>query len=188
VDRERACADPRDVVVSLFHQATKRSAVPLSFASLGAFVRDPGLGLDRVLRFYEVWDAGANEPSACTIVGYEQLLTDPVGGLERVLAGLGYEPMPRAWLETAARLGEARRLRERERAGAVEGMRVFNASDPDALKVRRAAAGTHRDEMDAELIAWCDARLSRVPERIARAIWPGGVPSAARVPAHSAGR
>lgn len=158
--------DPKDTLVSYFHHATRRSETPMELGSLGSFVRDPQLGLARVLRFLDVWSRATDAPDSLTVVSYEQLQADTPGTLARVLEALGVEGVSPEACARAAELGQADRMRAKEAAGTIEGMRVFS-DDPNAAKVRSARVGSHADEMSPRDIAWCDKRIAAAMDSLA---------------------
>ena len=55
--------DPRDVVVSHFHQVTKRANNPFLFDSISDFVRNEKLGFNRIIHFYNLWIKNKQYPS-----------------------------------------------------------------------------------------------------------------------------
>lgn len=153
--------DPRDVVVSNFHQATRRSKRPMPFDSLGAFVRDPLYGFRRIIRFHELWYENRNTPSELVVVRYESLLDDCPGVLSRLLKFMGLA-VDADLISEVYDSSRAENLRKLERKGVVEGMRLFG-DDPNALKVRKARAGTYLEELTADDIEFCNRLMRRYP-------------------------
>lgn len=155
--------DPRDVVVSYYHQVTKRSERPMHFeGGLSAFVRDPLHGFERVVRYYRLWAGAHFIPRRFLLVRYEGLVHGGPGALGEVVRFFGIEEPRGEALEAAWMEGAAGNMRQLERAGAVHGMRGFG-DDPDALKVRKARIGAWREELPPEDVAYCNERLARVP-------------------------
>ncbi len=153
--------DPRDVVVSYFHQATKRSRRPMSFNSLSAFVRDPLYGFARIIRFHELWYQNRNTPSELVVVRYESLLSGGAGLLRPLLAFMGLE-VDEQLINRVYDESKPENLRKLEQKGAVEGMRIFT-DDVNSLKVRKARAGTYREELSDEDIEFCNRLMTRYP-------------------------
>ena len=54
--------DPRDVVVSCYFQASKRR--DLFTGSLSEFVRHPCYGIDKILRWYRIWEDNVDVPAS----------------------------------------------------------------------------------------------------------------------------
>ena len=66
--------DPRDVIVSHFHQITKRSLKPLKFASMSSFIRDEELGFNRIIHFYNLWHKQKNNVREFLLIKYEDMI------------------------------------------------------------------------------------------------------------------
>lgn len=149
--------DPRDVVVSYFHQVTRRSKRPLHFDSISDFVRHPLYGFARIIRFYEIWHANRHVPRELLIIRYEDLLERGVEVLTGLLEFLG-APAAGEVVSEAYEAGRPASLRQLERAGRVDGMRTFG-DQPDALKVRKARSGTYLEELSPEDIDFCNKMM-----------------------------
>ena len=115
--------DPRDVVVSHYYQTTRRSASPMVFDNMGAFIRDPLLGFRRIIRFYRIWDANWAIPRGIMLVRYEDLLARGVEVLGEVLRFLDVTSVPRAKLEEAYAFSTAHNMRQMELQGRIGGLR-----------------------------------------------------------------
>jgi catechol 2,3-dioxygenase-like lactoylglutathione lyase family enzyme len=167
--------DPRDVVVSAFHQTRWRTD-PLKKAlrgkdaphlsELSAFLRDPEWGLLRHLAFLERWRRRTGRLPRILPVRYEDLKADTARELDRVLRFLGEVPAPEA-VARAVSEASLERMRERERAGAFDSAsRRFGApvDHPDAFKVREGRVGGWRRHFSAEDVAWIEATMAaRMP-------------------------
>ena len=62
--------DPRDVVVSHFHQVTKRSRNPFVFKSISDFVKDDILGFNRIIHYYNLWFSQKEIPKDFLLIKY----------------------------------------------------------------------------------------------------------------------
>lgn len=153
--------DPRDVVVSYYHQATRRSARPLDVGSMSDFIRHPLYGIARVVRFYRIWHANLHVPRRLEIVRYEDLLREGPERLLRVARFLGI-PCSLTHAQQAFEQARAETMRELEKKGAIAGMRRFG-DEPNALKVRKGRAGGFAEEMSEEDIAFCAEAMSGLP-------------------------
>lgn len=151
--------DPRDVVVSYFHQVTRRSERPMEFDSLSDFVRHPTFGIRRVTTFNNLVFASRDVCSDYLLVQYEAMLKQPEDCLAGIAKFIGLECQPNV-ISSAVQNASADKMRSKELAGQVEGMRGFG-SDPNALKVRKAQAGSYREEMPADLIEFCEEEIRR---------------------------
>lgn len=155
--------DPRDVAVSYFHQATKRSAKPMSFPSPGAFATDPLYGVARIVQFYRVWYHNRRLPKGLLVVRYEDLLTQGATELRRIADFLDLQKVDDALIEQVYDATRADKMRKMETKGAVAGMRNFGEGR-DSLKVRKARAGGYVEELTTEEIEACNAELAKLPD------------------------
>ena len=121
--------DPRDIVVSLFHQLTKRSDKPLD-TNLEDLVMNDVLGISRVIRFYEVWFANILKPKDVLVVRYEDLLELKGDALFRITKFIG-SPARKDLCHSMYEECTVDKMREKEKQGKIEGMRLFG-DDPNA--------------------------------------------------------
>lgn len=153
--------DPRDIVVSLFHQVTRRSSLPMVYGSLSAFLRDPLYGFARIIRFYRVWYWNRRVPRRLLLVPYERMLENGPRELKRVVDLLKIDA-GKQLIQDAYESSAAQKLRNLERNGMVDGMRTFGVH-PNEMKVRKAKAGTYREEMTEDDIEYCNRLMAKMP-------------------------
>jgi hypothetical protein len=155
---------PLDILVSSWHQAVRRDR---SFdGDLESFIDDPVHGLDKLLRFYDLW-RGRSVKRFC-VVRYEDLRADTVGGLTHLLGFLGIEPalefVNRAVADSS--FDAMRRMEEDGRGPrfASSGLDVFatgDPSDPNAFHMRRGKIGGYRDELGPRACARFEKVVAR---------------------------
>ena len=152
--------DPRDVLVSYYHQATKRSANPMHFDDIGDYLKDRLYGVKRISRFMKIWDWNKCLPHRFIIVRYEDLLNNTLYELKRILefSKICYE---NEQLRDIVEKFTAEKMREQEKKGNIDGMRKFGKS-LDHLKVRKARSGTYKEELSSDDIAYCNKELGKV--------------------------
>lgn len=151
--------DPRDVVVSFYHQLTRRTLGKPLQLSMHDFIHDPVLGIQRVVQFHSIWARTLPILQDLLIVRYEDLLTDTANELQSVLQFLLIPGVDRTAIESAVEAGSANNLRDLERRGLVDGMIVFNDNDGAGLKVRKAASGSAATELKPEDLAFLNTTL-----------------------------
>ncbi|KAB2814328.1 sulfotransferase domain-containing protein [Phaeocystidibacter luteus] len=143
--------DPRDVVVSYYHQVNKRSKTTFFSGSIDDFVLDPVYGIERVLSYYKLYEQTHHlYPNFC-LVQYEDLLVETQRELTRVLEFIGIRHFNEAHLERVVSEGQADNMRKLEKSKAVSGMNSFG-SDRDSLKVRKAKTGSFKEELLPETV------------------------------------
>ncbi len=152
--------DPRDVAVSCFFQASRRR--DLFDGTLSEFLRDPHYGIDKILRYYDLWYAAREVPREFALVSYEALHSRPVAALRTVLGVMGASDLPETRLEEAVAFGRFENMRRMERDGRFESSRMQpgDVADPESFKVRKGEVGGHRDYLEAADQAYVDARLA----------------------------
>lgn len=152
--------DPRNSVVSLYHQLTRRTlGRPLSL-SLSEFIRDPVLGFARIVRFHAIWARCMPTLRDGTVVAYEDLRADPTTYLSACLGFLGLQDVKMTAVEKAVRCGQADNLRELERSGQVDGMVVLS-DEAAGLKVRNADSRPPLEDLPAEDVHYLQDGLRR---------------------------
>ena len=154
--------DPRDVVVSYYYQVTKRSDIPLKFHSISEFVRHKHYGIERIVRFYQIWSRNLWVPKNLLIIRYEDLLTDGPATLTKILNFIDVKNFDPAIVNQVYEESQADKMRKLEIQGKVEGMRVFG-TERNSLKVRRAQSGSYKDELSEDDIQYCNELMRKLP-------------------------
>jgi Sulfotransferase family len=86
--------DPRDVVVSMYFEASRRST--LFTGDLGEFIRQPVGGIDAIIAYYNAWADSAHVPRRFAMVRYEDLHHQPGSVLVNVLDAMELPVAPTA--------------------------------------------------------------------------------------------
>jgi hypothetical protein len=143
--------DPRDVIVSLYHQVTGRFADFFNYhASLSDFIRDPYFGAASLQIFRMQW-LDVCKRGLALAVSYEECHADFPGTLARIVEHYGFEASPAA-IRQASAAATIENMRSIERAGDFEApwLRLRNG----APKVRRGRVGGFVDVLADEDIAY----------------------------------
>lgn len=151
--------DPRDVLVSLYFQLTRRNA---NFdGTFDEFLAQRRGGLEALIAFYNAWAANRQTPRDFLLVTYEDLHQDPHGELRRVLAFLGVPDVSDATVDTAVEYAHFDNMREIESSNALGTSRLAarDADDPDSYKTRRGEVGGYTDYLDGDALAWVNATI-----------------------------
>ncbi|MEM9904055.1 MAG: sulfotransferase domain-containing protein [Cyanobacteria bacterium P01_D01_bin.44] len=154
--------DPRDVVVSHYHQVTRRSDIPLKFDSISEFVQHQHYGIQRIIRFYQVWNKNRWILRKLLIVRYEDLMTDGPTILARILNFINVNDIDSNLVNQVYEISQADKMRKLEIQGKVKGMRAFG-TERNTLKVRRAKIGSYKDELSNEDIQYCNKLMKKLP-------------------------
>ena len=152
--------DPRDVIVSHFHQVTKRAIDPFIFRSISDFVRDEQLGFKRIIYFYNLWFRYKHIPNNFHLIKYEDLLNNGVFELDRVCKFLGIK-CDISMIEDTYNKSSASKMRDKEIKNQLEGFNNFG-KNKNQLKVRKAKIGSYLEELNDDDIAYCNIELKHL--------------------------
>jgi hypothetical protein len=155
--------DVRDVLVSSYFEATKRSYVfegqPCRFdGTLAEFVRSPAFGAKKVAAFYETWSRSLTLSGEFLLIRYEQLHGAAEEVLTAVLRFIGADDVEQRHIADAVTHASFENMRELERASVFDNpcLRPGDPSDPGSYKVRRGLAGGYVDYLSAADIAYIE--------------------------------
>jgi len=150
--------DPRDVVVSNYHEmATRQGRFK---GSLSAFVRDSRVGIDHIIGFSNfVYEQSQRSPLTCLLVQYEEMHRNPEQTLRRVCE-FSQSVVVDDHIRESVRFASLENMQKLEAAGAL--IRPLDDRafvDARFRKVRRGVVGGHRDELDEQDIAFIDEKV-----------------------------
>ncbi len=163
--------DPRDIVVSLYYELSKRSSpltravfeVPesLSEMTLFDFVRDERAGLPRVIDWLNRWQQLIAEIPQGLFISYEDLRAHTPRVFRSVTELIGWECSADE-IQAAIDFAAFDKLKALERQHFFQSgrMRPGNTGDPNSYKVRRGKVGGYRDYFTPEQIAWIDTLMA----------------------------
>ncbi len=149
--------DPRDVVVSHFHQVTKRSRNPFVFKSISDFVKDDILGFNRIIHYYNLWFSQKKIPKDFLLIKYEDLLNEGVDTLSEINQFFNID-ISKDKIEKIYSESSANKMRKNEKENKLEGFKDFG-KDRDKLKVRNAKIGGFINELSEDDILFCNKEM-----------------------------
>lgn len=184
--------DPRDQMVSLFFHLTKRAHI--FQGDIGALLRDPTFGVERVVAIMNRWlaewlDADAEEDADVAagvprprlhLLRYEDAHRDPAGtfgaAVRFLLPTVALEPAALARAIELSSFDNMRRLEAGTQGAqgselvadtglAREALRPADAADPDSFKVRRGKVGGYADYLNGADLAFLNRALSKLDAR-----------------------
>lgn len=157
--------DPRDVMVSLYHQITGRFRDFFNYGgSLSDFIRDPYFGAENLQRFRTQWLNLCRDGLALA-VSYEECHADFPAALARIVAYYRFEATEPAIREAAAAAAIGN-MRNVERGGNFEEpwLRLRNGSP----KVRQGRTGGFVESLGDEDITYLN-RIFQLPHTVSAA-------------------
>jgi hypothetical protein len=145
--------DPRDIVVSLYHQITGRFDDFFGYkGSISDFLRDPYFGAQVLAQFRELWQQ-LSQHRTVLVVEYEECHRDLAGVVEAILDHHGFAVAPERVREvcSGASLSQMKAVEE---SGEFPHpwLNLRNA----APKVRRGRMGNYVEELSADDIDYLD--------------------------------
>jgi hypothetical protein len=151
--------DPRDVVVSMYFERSRRERAYAG--SLSQFLRERKGSLATIIEYYNIWAAERGRPAAFCLARYEDLKADAAGELRRLLRFAGVEGLTDAHVEDAVTFASFENMRAMETAGAAGTgrLRPGDPGDAESFKTRKGKVGGHVDYLSPEETAWVDRKV-----------------------------
>jgi hypothetical protein len=152
--------DPRDVVVSYYHHAmkkTEKNKLPPTM-SLSDFVRHEAYGIRSIVAFYNLWAPVIEEHANVSWCRYEDLKADAVGTVRRLLEFFEAPVVDQEALVWAVEMNRFENLQARERD-----MKRARGAQPDSnkLRIRKGKTGGYRSEMQAVDIKYAEDVMNK---------------------------
>jgi sulfotransferase family protein len=151
--------DPRDVVVSMYFERSRRERA--YSGTLQQFLRERKGSLDTILAYYNIWAAERARPRGLCLVRYEDLQADTAGELRRLLRFAGAGEIADAHIEEAVKFASFESMRAMETAGAAGTgrLRPGDPNDAESFKTRRGKVGGHVDYLSPDEIEWVKRKV-----------------------------
>ena len=148
--------DPRDVLVSLYFQKTKRSPNKVSY-SISDFLRNRKYGIINIIRVMNEYRKRLKDHPHCMWLSYEAMKADTAGELSRILGFIGIRDVSGAMIQEAVDFSRFENMKKMEARGEFQkqSLRPGNPEDGDSFKVREGKVGgylRHFSEQDLEYI------------------------------------
>lgn len=151
--------DPRDTVVSYYFHCTSRA--PVFNGPLSAFIRDTRFGIDKIIRFLNIWVENQHTPRAFAILRYEDIHQNPEQELSGILefTGLAIDP---GILKPAIEYASFSSMQNLERNQKLNSNRLAprDINDLSSYKVRRGKVGGYVDYLSEEDIAYVNGQVN----------------------------
>jgi len=155
---------PLDISVSLWSQ--ERYQAGRKVAEPDEFLEDPVFGLDKCLRFYQIWEQGHADVDSFHVVKYEAMRDHPYDSFSALLHFLEI-PIKPEQLNAAVDFASFDNMKALEASGAApkypsSGLNIFGPGsrrNPDAFHVRKGKVGGYREYLSANLTAYFEVRV-----------------------------
>jgi hypothetical protein len=158
--------DPRDVLVSLYFEHTKRRGFLYGKGKayqgdMSSFIQRRQGSLSSLIRFYNVWAANRHVPAKFMLLRYEDLHVDPSEQFRRILEFIN---LPQISGQVVAEVVELTRFEnvqrmERQDASRLGILKPGDKADPESYKARRGIVGGYVDYLSKEDIDYINQQL-----------------------------
>lgn len=155
--------DPRDVVVSLYFQKSRRRMGEVAFPkTIEEFVHGSRGGIDSVIAYHRNWARRSGVPKDLLVVRYEDLHEAPERELRRVLDFMGMVDVSGEVVAAAVDSARFERMRALEQSGTftAEELQPGDRADPESYKTRRGRIGTYPEYLGPEDVDVVDAKVA----------------------------
>jgi hypothetical protein len=151
--------DPRDTIVSLYFEMTKR--VHAYTGTIADFIRQEEGGIASLIAFLNLWMANLDRLPRKLVIRYEDLHARPVETIEALLDFVGVEGVDRAVVFGALERSSFGAMRAMEAAGAVPHVRLRpgDPADPQSFKVRSGKVGGYRAHLSPADCRYLDDQI-----------------------------
>lgn len=151
--------DPRDVVVSMYFERTRRERAYAG--TLHEFLHEPRGSLATLLAYYGIWARERARPQALCLVRYEDLRADTARELRRILAFVGLPDVLATHVSEAVRFASFENMRSMEVGDVLHSgrLRARDPSDPESYKTRKGKVGGYLDYLRPGEVEWMEGRI-----------------------------
>lgn len=155
--------DPRDVLVSYYFQQVKRDKNYQG--TLSDFIRDEKFGINKLLRFNNLWYQNRHLLRDFMVLSYEEIRADTVGCLTKMLTFMGVQDLKVGVVEAAVEFSSFNNMKELEKQNywqnhnRAQMVQARNTKDEDSYKTRRGKIGGYADYLSAEDIEYINQAI-----------------------------
>jgi hypothetical protein len=179
--------DPRDVVVSMYFERTRREQVAVG--SMADFLEAPVGSLPTILEYYNLWASHRSQPRDFLLVRYEDLQREAAVELRRLLDFIGVREVSDAHIAAGvefASFDNMRAMEMREDFGSGR-LRPRDRSDAESFKTRKGVVGGYVDYLEPAQIERVEGLVSERLDPFFGYSIPGGTPRSDAIPSPPAG-
>lgn len=153
--------DPRDVVVSLYHEYTKRRKI--YSGGISEFIRDRNYGLEKVIHFMNYWSAEIyGRENYFLLVRFEDMKKDTIKEMKRIVDFLGVDVRDEV-ISAAVEYGSLENMKKLEQENAFKDKRMkAGGKDPNSFKVRKGKVGGFKEELSKKDIKYVNNLMEKL--------------------------
>jgi hypothetical protein len=157
--------DPRDVIVSLFFQLTRRDR--RYHGTLSDMIRDTKFGIALIVEIMNTWMVEWGGRSHVNFVRYEDFRQDAEQTFRDVLAFLGCNSIDASAVAHSLELASFENMQAMEKNGRFGAgiLSPGDVKDPQSFKVREGIVGGHKIYLDRDDLLFCERAMTRLDAR-----------------------
>jgi len=156
--------DPRDVIVSLYFQLTKRT---IQFqGTLSEMVRDETYGIHLIVEVMNAWLALWARQNNFKLLRYEDCRSHPSETFGSMIRFMGFA-MDHGALERSIEFASFENMKQMETQGRFQSgvLRVKDSADVEAFKVRRGIVGGYGEYLNSADLTYVETALEKLDSR-----------------------
>ena len=152
--------DPRDVVVSLYFQKTKRSNNKI-VTEISHFIENEKYGINGIIQVMNIWRERLRNHPHTLWISYEDLQTDTYKELERTIKFLNLKDLNSDMIHEAIAFADFKNMQKMEKEQTFDNSILLpgNILDIDSFKVRKGKVGDYINYFDKPDIEYLNQAL-----------------------------
>lgn len=154
--------DPRDVVVSLFFEKSKRADKKISM-DISEFIRDQKYGIGTIIWAMNYWHERFQKHPQCIWNSYEGMKADTYPILKEIIDFMGITPKEDC-LQGAIEYSKFENMKKLEASNSFNTkiLQPGDAKDPSSYKVREGKVGGYTKHFNETDLAYLDEQMSKL--------------------------
>jgi hypothetical protein len=161
--------DPRDTIVSLYFQHTKRvfdkRGKPLyKGKSISKFIREKRGSFDSILEFYNVWYKNRRIPKGFLLVRYEDIFHgNKVKELKKILNFMGLNSIRESTIKKVVNEYTFEKMKKLEKENRfMEGrLKPGDKTDAESFKMRKGKVGGHKEHLSRADVKYLTSKIKK---------------------------
>lgn len=152
--------DPRDVVVSMYFERSRREQVDVG--SMSDFLEASVGSLDTIIEYYNIWAANRDQARDFLMIRYEDLQQGAAVELRRLLDFIGLSEVSNEHIAEAVEYSSFGNMRKMELGGEVSSGRLNprDPSDKESFKTRKGIVGGYVEYLEPAQIESLERRIT----------------------------
>ncbi len=159
--------DPKDVIVSLYFQAIKRSPQYQYDGDLSEMIRHRKFGIDSIIDVMNTWITEWSNRGKFKLIRYEDCRRNTEEAFRDVLRFLGFQSIDESIFARSLQFSSFENMKSMEAEGKFKTkiLSPGDVNDPESFKVRRGIVGGYRDYLNLRDIDYLNHSMARLDAR-----------------------